>query len=277
MMSRDRRQVCPEVREIGITELSVPEYSEIIADLIFVHGLKGHPRRTWEYGKTRDVSDNHDSKTKSKVFSFRKTKDNTKDSGNNESCYWPFDLLPHDCANVRILTYGYDSHPTHFYKNATNQMTISHHGRDLLTRVANNRRNCMARPLIFVAHSLGGILVKDALVESNKYAQQPHMQAVSKQCRAIFFFGTPHQGSAFADWGLLLGNIVGTLPGGLSVYGGVLRGLSPDSEKLESLTRDFNDMLNADIPIEQKIKLFTFQEGKGIGRAAGLDSKVCLI
>ena len=279
-MSENPRRACPEVKEIGITELFVPEDSETVADLIFVHGLKGHPRKTWECSKSLNVSSDKTLKFKSKLPFFGKRRQNTKDtaatssSKDNGTCYWPFNLLPSDFDRIRILTYGYDSHPSHFYKTTTNQMTISQHGRDLLTRITNSRRHCLSRPLMFVAHSLGGILVKDAIVESKKYTHQPRMQAVANRCRAVFFFGTPHLGSSFAEWGRILSNIVGALPGGLSMYDGVLRGLSPDSEKLDSLSRDFNDMLNANVPNEQKLKIFTFQESKGVSTLAGFDGKV---
>ncbi|KAG6988517.1 hypothetical protein G7Y79_00072g097790 [Physcia stellaris] len=153
-------------------------------------------------------------------------------------------------------------------------MNISQHGRNLLEEVVSRRNKCKTRPIIFVAHSLGGIIVKDAIVESKKYVQQPRMQQVANSCRAIFFFGTPHRGAGGAEWGIVLSNIVGTIPLGPSTYTEILRGLSPDSEKLDSLTRDFNDILNADIPVQQKIKIFSFQEGKGMTGIARFDGKV---
>ena len=35
----------------GVTELWVPTTEDIVADLCFVHGLKGHPKKTWQYKK----------------------------------------------------------------------------------------------------------------------------------------------------------------------------------------------------------------------------------
>jgi hypothetical protein len=42
-----------------------------------------------------------------------------------------------------------------------------------------------------MAHSLGGILVKDVVLQSLKYEQRPYLQDVGKSCFAIFCFGTP--------------------------------------------------------------------------------------
>lgn len=274
---------CPHINETGITELYTPsEQHKIVADIVFVHGLKGHPHRTWHHGKLHN--DPEETATKSSLRSYlpfkrSKNKDVQPVSGEasekHGSCYWPWDLLPSDFENIRILVYGYDSDPSHFYK-ATTQMNISQHGRNLLEEVVSRRNKCKTRPIVFVAHSLGGIIVKDAIVESKKYVQQPRMQEVANSCRAIFFFGTPHRGAGAAEWGIVLSNIVGTIPLGPSTYTEILRGLSPDSEKLDSLTRDFNDILNADIPVQQKIKIFSFQEGKGMTGIARFDGKVTM-
>lgn len=59
------------------------------------------------------------------------------------------------------------------------------------------------------------------------------------------------------------------------MYNEVLRGLRPDSEKSDCLTRDL--VRNANISIKQKIKIFTFQEGKGISTLAAFDGKVSFL
>ena len=75
----------------------------------------------------------------------------------NSDVFWPKDLLPQDCPNARILTFGYAA----LVLGATPPL-IKDLGQTLLNTLVINRRNKKAttRPLIFVAHSLGGIIVK---------------------------------------------------------------------------------------------------------------------
>jgi hypothetical protein len=191
-------------------------------------------------------------------------------------CFWPYDLLPKDdtISQARILLYGYESNPTNFYKAPTNRMTITQHAENLMHNVAGVREECKGRPLVFVAHSLGGILVKGALNES-RYMPQPQYSDLFSSCHAIIFMGTPHLGAEVAAWGTTMSNVVGALPGGFSTYSGVLRGLEPDSESLYTITRRFNEILNRAIPDCDKIQICSVQEGLGMSSIKGAGSKVC--
>lgn len=73
--------------------------------------------------------------------------------------YWPRDLLPDDCPEARIITWGYDTVVTHGYSRATSKNNIFAHAKDLLFSL--NRERSQDTPIIFVAHSLGGIIVKE--------------------------------------------------------------------------------------------------------------------
>ncbi|MBA7495544.1 hypothetical protein ES702_06131 [subsurface metagenome] len=281
----------PQINRLGITELYRPDPTiDTIADIVFVHGLGGHPKQTWLYGKdlqTQPLPQRESSTKKSKfagLLPARKPKDagalakndpSGSPSNKLSSCFWPYDLLPKALPNVRVLTYGYDSHPTHFYKSPTNQMTITNHAEDLMHKVTAVRNDCRGRTLIFIAHSLGGILVKGALNESQQMMnRQPAYADLKQSCCATFFLGTPHQGADIAVWGQTLKNIVGALPGGVSTYSSVLQGLSPDSETLYSISRRFNELLNDSIPSKDKIQICSIQEGRGLSSIKGLDFKV---
>lgn len=80
-------------------------------------------------------------------------------AADSASVYWPGDLLPSECPNARILTWGYDTVVTKTLSAPSNKNSIPSHAKDLL--FALGRERPMDRPIVVVAHSLGGIVVKE--------------------------------------------------------------------------------------------------------------------
>lgn len=83
--------------------------------------------------------------------------------------YWPLALLPASCPTARILVWGYhtlvvDGKPLRL------QNDIFAHARDLLWELANFRdaTNSTSRPIIFIAHSTGGVVVKEVGYHSTR-------------------------------------------------------------------------------------------------------------
>ncbi len=79
--------------------------------------------------------------------------------------YWPLDFLPASCPNARILTWGYHTLVTRGTP-LRQQPTLLDHANDLLVTLAGVRatQGARARPVVFVAHSTGGILVKEVRI-----------------------------------------------------------------------------------------------------------------
>lgn len=99
---------------------------------------------------------------------------------------WLRDALP---EGAHVLIYGYDSKlakSTSFQ----NLGDVASRFRDFLQIMLGKRTNC--RPLIFIAHSLGGLILKQAMVQmaSGDAADLDNLKATF----AIFFFGVPTQG-----------------------------------------------------------------------------------
>jgi hypothetical protein len=160
----------PDIKDFGFTTLSaggeVPE-----GDIVIVHGLQGHPWKTWACKNTILGGSYSGIKTQNPRFLTRvgSSNDNPskvlsdaspKQGGLGSSTYWPSDLLARDYPQYRILTYGYDSHISHFLSGAVHQGNIATIARDLLHELAAERRDNPARPLVFICHSLGGLVVK---------------------------------------------------------------------------------------------------------------------
>ena len=94
---------------------------------------------------------------------------------------------------------------------------------NLLNRIASQREDAEDRPITFVTHSLGGIIVKRALVEANL---DDTYKSIRDATYGIAFFSTPHQGGNFTKLGDIAAPIVR----------GVLRNRS--NSFMEALTKD---------------------------------------
>ncbi|KAF8537384.1 hypothetical protein BDD12DRAFT_918067 [Trichophaea hybrida] len=204
--------------------------------IIFIHGLQGHPRRTWTY-----VGKREESTLKRGLRNFMSQR-LAGGSSQSDDVYWLEDLLAAGIPNARILTYGYDSHVSAFFSGAANQKNIYQYGRNLLNGLEAIRRQNPTRPIIFIVHSLGGIILKDALRRSQAAREEEEdLKDVYHSTFGIVFFGTPHRGSSAASWGLIAKNAA--LATGFDANDRVLKDLSVDSGILESLWEEFNKML----------------------------------
>jgi hypothetical protein len=148
--------------------------------IVIIHGLKGHAYKTWTSPLMPDAvadlptdlrSDGEMIKSRREhvlrsVTSLMKRASGKRGPGNASkpktpvpTLFWPRDLLPEDCPNARILTYGYDTKITKYTSGSTNKNSVFSHSKDFL--FALGRSHTKDRPLIFLAHSLGGIVVKE--------------------------------------------------------------------------------------------------------------------
>ena len=242
------------VSEEGLTVLYEPQSKPPAADLIFVHGLQGHPQKTWQFGPDTVEQDK-----KRHRFFLRNPKNDTPSTENASqvAVFWPRDILPLDQFKARTLTYGYDSRVSHFFNGPANQLNISQQGEALLNSVAGERVRSKAhgRRIIFIAHSLGGLLVKEALIEAKKQHHNASKMDVYAATEATVFFGTPHLGSDDAKWGLIVQSIASSM---FDTNDKILQSLQVDSELLDRLARDFQDILDTG-----KLRVCSLQEAAG--------------
>jgi hypothetical protein len=209
---------------------------------VFIHGLQGHPTKTWESRKpTRTAPDSaldghsadppdsisihSTTESRPSTLTVKKTgrfkakveriKSGHSDEHQRENirglagggmtrtgkgtlkverryCFWPRDLLPKECPTARILTWGYDTKVAKFTGGAINKNSVFSHGKDLLFDL--QRVKVSGRPIIFVAHSLGGIVVKEML-SASATSETSYLNDIVEQTAAVVFLGTPHRGS----------------------------------------------------------------------------------
>ncbi|SLM35514.1 WD40/YVTN repeat-like-containing domain [Lasallia pustulata] len=146
-----------------------------------------------------------------------------------EDKLWLRDFLPPQLPSARVLLFGYNANVAF----ETSIAGVREQAINLLNRIASKREEAEERPIVFVAHSLGGIVVKRALVEAKL---DDSYKSIREATYGIAFFGTPHQGGNFAK----LGDIAA------SIIRGVLR--NPSSTFMEALKKDslFSDTLVGD-------------------------------
>ena len=154
------------VNENGFTQLHDGGLTPSL-DIVFIHGLQGHPKKTWQYtGLSRDAEDAAKCQSLfsgiTKVFKSAKGP-GASDAHNPISCYWPADILPDQFPTARILTYGYDSHVSHFFSGSTSQKSITANGRSFLNGLAARRIDNETRPILYIVHSLGGHVLKSVM------------------------------------------------------------------------------------------------------------------
>ncbi|KAK8030205.1 hypothetical protein PG993_011496, partial [Apiospora rasikravindrae] len=180
--------------------------------------------------------------------------------------YWPREALPEFCPGARILTWGYDSHVTKGFKGGVNKSTVYQHGKDLLYGMG--RLGSAPRPIIFVAHSLGGIVTKEMLSLSHN-SSVDRIKAVVQSTAGVVFLGTPHRGSPWAQVGESASKIVSSL--GLDASSALLDALGLKTSDLQRSQDAFSAIWNS---YEFRVK--TFQEGQGLKgtRFGGLNNKV---
>jgi pimeloyl-ACP methyl ester carboxylesterase len=116
---------------------------------------------------------------------------------------WLRDSLPKLIPQARFMTFGYDS--VVFMSHSTSG--VADFAIDLLERIRLNRQSAAEanRDIVFVCHSLGGIVCKKALVIAH---ERPEYAPMLDRVRGVIFMGTPHRGSRLASLAKPLANII---------------------------------------------------------------------
>ncbi|KAK4108885.1 hypothetical protein N656DRAFT_362006 [Canariomyces notabilis] len=116
----------------------------------------------------------------------------TSPSGNG--ALWIRDFLKDSFPRARIFTYGYDAGKAWLSNSVA---TIEDAAKDLLARLQIERDGLpLNRPIVFICHSLGGIVLKTALLEASD--RRRHFEFLLDAPKGVVFMGTPHLGSPVA-------------------------------------------------------------------------------
>ncbi|KAF2962612.1 hypothetical protein GQX73_g10961 [Xylaria multiplex] len=135
-------------------------------------------------------------------LNFMNNPDHARDTWAKGGKLWLKDFLPDKLAKpARVMLFSYNSNPT----MGAAAIKLDDHANILLHWLNLKRQDASQRPLLFICHSLGGLLVKQALVEAtldNTY--KPIVEAT----KLLIFFATPHRGGRYASVGDIAAKIV---------------------------------------------------------------------
>jgi hypothetical protein len=185
--------------------------------------------------------------------------DGKEEGAQGKAVFWPRDLLKEDFPLARIMTFGYNTNITQGY-HAASQCNIFSHAKDLLYKLEAKRRKAAERDLIFIAHSLGGILVKEVLRRSES-DPDPKIKKIFTSTTGVFFFGTPHRGSqGWASFGEYIIAVAGRILR-MDTNDEVIHALLPTSAELELCRESFTVQW---AKRREHLTVRTFQESKGV-------------
>ncbi|KAI4264921.1 MAG: hypothetical protein L6R35_007272 [Caloplaca aegaea] len=166
--------------------------------------------------------------------------------------------------SARILTYGYDTKVRHALRAPVSQNNVYDIALDFLGILETERRSQPSRPLMFIAHSLGGIVVKELLRQSyGSQNHRSHLHQVYNATAAVIFFGTPHGG---ADPRGFREHVVEQVAraAGLTVNEQIVNTLLPTSERLRELRDEFGLMARREGWV-----IYSFHEQYGVPYLGG--------
>ncbi|KAF5004703.1 hypothetical protein FDECE_8814 [Fusarium decemcellulare] len=191
----------------GLETLDEANADDADVDIVFVHGLSGTRRGTWRHA---------------------------------DGTCWPKDLLPKDLPKARISLFGYDaSIPKLLGQSSTN--SLRDHGMALCNDVTMLRLRTASsqRPIIFVAHSLGGLVCEQALLISSG-SPETYEQALLECTIGVIFMGTPHSGAGIANMASTLARLIKIFK---PTNREIISVLTPSSEVLANLQQEFHRMI----------------------------------
>ncbi len=133
-----------------------------VGDVVFVHGLDGDATQTWH---PREKPDD----------------------------YWPR-WIGQDFPQVGVWSVDYEARSLKWKGNA---LPLSDRATNCIEKLI--AAGIGERPLVFVTHSLGGLLVKQMLRHAKELAISD-WASLFNNCRGIVFLGTPHSGSDLSGY-----------------------------------------------------------------------------
>lgn len=219
--SSERHSVCVEyVKRCDHTQDSVVNGANV-SSIVAVHGLCEEQTEAWTHPES--------------------------------GIFWLRDLLPAASLRARVMTFGYHADTSSFFGRASSTRILQH-AMTLVAELQADRElsNAAERPIIFVCHGLGGILVKKALAYSASRTSKKvaHLYSIFISSYGILFLGTPHNGIENTSWQLMAQHAGGAADAPSELQ----TAITTNSETLQNISDQF-------APLAKQFHLYFFWEG----------------
>ena len=227
---------------------------EAWVDIVFIHGVTGHPLGTWkvgEHGEEEAASMPLQGTSSSSPYSSSTAVDGEE----VQAQIWPKDWLSEDFPRSRILSIGYE---VQLSKWVGNSLPLREQSKLIAQQL---RLGAVGdRPIIFVCHSFGGLIVKELLM----YAQSdPDFAPIVDNTLGVAFYATPHRGAELSrlSENPFLDRVVRSTS--------VVYELHPENERLDVIHKFFCDTLS------NRISTISFGESKDTCIAGIGSQRIC--
>lgn len=205
-------------------------------DIVFVHGLRGGPFKSWR------LSDDKSS-TKSGLV------EKIDEEAGKQGTFWPGEWLSGDFPDARIFSLRYKTNLTQWSGATLPLQEVSSMLLEKLTDAGIGER-----PVVFVTHSMGGLVVKQMLFQ----AKAENKDELIRNTIGLVFYSCPHFGSKLADMPWRMGLVLRPAP-----TIGELRSGSPRLLELNDLIQDLHKNGNTKVLSFCETKVTPLVEGYG--------------
>ena len=191
---------CPWAANVDVSTSDGSDFDAPLIDIVFLHGLLGDPFDTWRCGRGCGPGGHQT--------------EGARASSRAEHGCWPVDWLADEVGpRARLLSAGFKTALIDFEGHTPPLQGLSRHMLPQLLAAGVGER-----PVVFVTHSLGGLLCKQLLVDAQELGSESgnlrdtednaddeaellreRAAAFSRRVSGVIFYSVPHFGSPVAD------------------------------------------------------------------------------
>ncbi|EGU88573.1 hypothetical protein FOXB_00906 [Fusarium oxysporum f. sp. conglutinans Fo5176] len=219
-----------------------PQGQDTNIDIVAVHGLGVNPSDTWNHhaSKRNWLSDK--------------------------------DMLPSELPEARIMSYCYNSQ---WIGDDAVRSSLEGVAAKLLRSLGDKRKKCSDRPIIFIGHCLGGLVMQQAYLSLHLQPEDwPNLS--TDNVNGMVFLGTPHHGVAdgvLSTQGQIYQSILASK---LRVEPNILASVERNNDVLKSVVHNFTRRVHN---IARRPEIFCFYEQRitNVGAIVGLKAPAFLV